>query len=133
MKILLSLILCVFCMAGFQASAAVNDGMIVRIAKIEVEPNSLDEYLVFLKENGEASLEKEKGVISLFAMQNKEKPNLISIVEIYKDQEPYQQHIKTAHFQKYKTGTIKMVKKLELIDMDAVDPTVIGKIFVKAE
>ena len=50
-------------MAGFQASAAVNDGMIVRIAKIEVEPNSLDEYLVFFKENGEASLEKEKGVI----------------------------------------------------------------------
>jgi 4-carboxymuconolactone decarboxylase len=63
MKILLSLILGVFCMAGFQASAAVNDGMIVRIAKIEVEPNSLDEYLVFLKENGEASQEKEKGVI----------------------------------------------------------------------
>ena len=63
MKILLSLILGVFFMAGFNASAAVNDGMIVRIAKIEVEPNSLDEYLVFLKENGEASLEKEKGVI----------------------------------------------------------------------
>ena len=63
MKILLSLILGVFCMAGFKDSAAVNDGMIVRIAKIEVEPNSLDEYLVFLKENGEASLEKEKGVI----------------------------------------------------------------------
>ncbi len=63
MKILLSFILGVFCMAGFQASAAVNDGMIVRIAKIEVEPNSLDEYLVFLNENGEASLEKKKGVI----------------------------------------------------------------------
>ena len=120
-------------MAGFQASAAVNDGMIVRIAKIEVEPNSLDEYLVFLKENGEASLEKEKGVISLFTMQYKKKPNLLSIVKIYKYQETYQQHIKTAHFQKYKNGTIKMVKKLELIDMDAVDPTVIGKIFVKAE
>lgn len=133
MKILLSFILGVFCMAGFKACAAVNDGMIVRIAKIEVEPNSLDEYLVFLKENGEASLEKEKGVISLFAMQDKEKTNLISIVEIYKDQETYQQHIKTAHFQKYKNGTIKMVKKLELIDIDAVDPTVIGKIFVKAE
>lgn len=54
-------------------------------------------------------------------------------MEIYKDQETYQQHIKTAHFQKYKNGTIKMVKKFELIDMDAVDPTVIGKIFVKAE
>lgn len=133
MKKILSLILGVFCMAGFQVSAAVNDGMVVRIAKIEVEPNSLDEYLVYLKENGEASLEKEKGVISLFAMQDKEKTNLISIIEIYKDQETYQQHIKTDHFQKYKTGTIKMVKKLELIDMDAVDPSVIGKIFVKAK
>lgn len=133
MKLLFSLILGVFCMFGFQASASVNDGMIVRIAKIEVEPGSLDEYLVFLKENGEASLEKEKGVISLFAMQDKEKTNLISIIEIYKDQETYQQHIKTDHFKKYKTGTIKMVKKLELIDMDAVDPSVIGKIFVKAK
>lgn len=63
MKILLSFILGVFCMVGFQASAAVDDGMIVRIAKIEVDPNSLDEYLVFLNENGEASLENEKGVI----------------------------------------------------------------------
>ncbi len=116
-----------------QVNAADYDKMIVRIAKIEVAPGSLDEYLDFLKENGNASVDKESGVVSLFAMQDKNNPNLISIVEIYKDQETYQQHIKTDHFFKYKTGTIKMVKKLDLVDMTVVDPSIIGKIFLKAE
>jgi quinol monooxygenase YgiN len=38
------------------------------------------------------------------------------ILEIYADQEAYQSHIQTAHFKKYKEGTLKMVKSLKLID-----------------
>jgi hypothetical protein len=36
--------------------------------------------------------------------------------EIYADKEAYQSHLQTAHFKKYKEGTVKMVKSLKLID-----------------
>jgi len=39
------------------------------------------------------------------------------VVEVYASEEAYQSHLKTAHFLKYKNGTLQMVKSLELIDV----------------
>lgn len=89
---------------------------IVRLAEIEVFPESADKYLEFAKEVGMVSTETEPGVLSLFSMQAKDDPCKIYILEIYADQEAYQSHIQTAHFKKYKEGTLKMVKSLKLID-----------------
>ena len=89
---------------------------IVRLAEIEVFPESADKYLEFAKEVGMVSTETEPGVLSLFSMQAKNDPCKIYILEIYADQEAYQSHIQTAHFKKYKEGTLKMVKSLKLID-----------------
>jgi quinol monooxygenase YgiN len=50
---------------------------------------------------------------------------------MYKDNDPYQSHLKTPHFQKYKTTTIKMVKSLKLVDMDAIDPESMKILFRK--
>jgi len=89
---------------------------IVRLAEIEVVPEYLEEYLAYAKEVGETSVKKEPGVLTLFSMQSKEDPCKIHILEIYADKEAYQSHIQTAHFKKYKEGTVKMVKSLKLID-----------------
>ena len=89
---------------------------IVRLAEIEVEPSMLEEYLAFAKEVGETSVKVEPGVLTLFSMQAKEDPCKIYILEIYASQAAYQSHIQTAHFKKYKEGTVKMVKSLKLID-----------------
>ena len=91
---------------------------IVRLAEIEVVPDFLEDYLAFAKEVGETSVKVEPGVLTLFSMQTKEDPCKIYILEIYADQEAYQNHIKTAHFKKYKEGTAKMVKSLKLIDVN---------------
>ena len=93
-----------------------TDGLIVRIAEIEVVPEFLDEYLAFAKEVGETSVKVEPGVLTLFSMQEKENPYKIHILEIYADKNAYQSHLQTAHFKKYKEGTAKMVKSLKLID-----------------
>ncbi|WP_223810457.1 putative quinol monooxygenase [Campylobacter sp. LR291e] len=92
------------------------DNMIVRISDIKIYPEYLNEYLTYAKEVAETSMEKEKGVIALYPMIVIKDNTQIKILEIYKNQVAYEEHIKTKHFQKYKQGTLHMVKSLELID-----------------
>lgn len=105
--------------------------MMVRISEIEILPQYLDEYKVILKEEAEASVRLEKGVIAIFPMFQKENPNIVRILEMYKDQQAYQSHLKTEHFLKYKTTTVHMVKSLKLVDMDALDLDTAMEIFTK--
>ena len=58
----------------------------------------------------------EPGVITLYAVAEKNRPTHITILEIYADDAAYKKHITTAHFLKYKNSTQDMVKSLELID-----------------
>ena len=53
------------------------------------------------------------------------------ILEIYTSQQAYQHHIQTAHFQKYKQGTLHMVKSLKLQDLTPLDRETMSKIFTK--
>ena len=88
----------------------------VRLAKIVVDQARLNEYNSYLKEEIESSMRLEPGVLTLYATFEKERPNRITILEIYANEEAYQSHIKTPHFLKYKQGTLDMVQELELID-----------------
>lgn len=45
-----------------------------------------------------------------------------TILEIYADRTAYESHLKTPHFQKYKQGTLEMVKELELVDTTPLIP-----------
>ena len=47
-----------------------TDGLIVRIAEIEVYPEYLNEYLAYASEVDRLSVEREPGVICLFPMQD---------------------------------------------------------------
>lgn len=105
--------------------------MIVRLAEIEVYPKHLQEYLKFANEVDRQSVERELGVVCLFPMQNAEDSTQIRILEIYASEEAYQSHIKTEHFQKYKQGTLHMVKSLKLPTMRPLDPKTMKLIFNK--
>lgn len=94
----------------------------VRLSKITVDPARLDEYNAYLREEIEASMRLEPGVLALYAVAEKERPNEVTILEIYADEAAYQSHIKTPHFQKYKQGTLDMVQALELIDTTPLIP-----------
>ncbi|WP_336612767.1 MULTISPECIES: putative quinol monooxygenase [unclassified Campylobacter] len=117
MKKILALILSLLGLSSnIYADDNINNKMLVRISVVEVYPEYLYEYLVIAKEVAEASIEKEKGVISIYPMMLVKNNNIINILEIYKDQESYNKHINSEHFQKYKKGTLHMVKSLELLD-----------------
>ena len=105
--------------------------MIVRIAEIEVYPQYLKEYLAYANEVDRLSVEREPGVVCLFPMQSAEDSTQIRILEIYASEEAYQGHLKTDHFQKYKTGTLHMVKSLKLPTMQPLDPETMKQIFKK--
>ncbi|WP_288316214.1 carboxymuconolactone decarboxylase family protein [uncultured Mediterranea sp.] len=95
---------------------------LVRLSKITVDAAQLDAYNAFLKEEIEASMRLEPGVLTLYATAEKDNPNKMTILEIYADRAAYESHLKTPHFQKYKQGTLSMVKELELVDVKPLIP-----------
>ena len=94
----------------------------VRLSKITVDPARVTEYKALLKEEIEASMRLEPGVLTLYAVADKERPNEITILEIYADEAAYQTHIGTPHFRKYKQGTLDMVQSLSLVDTRPLIP-----------
>lgn len=118
-------------LVSHNAASARQKEMMVRISEIEIDANYLEEYKAILKEEAEASVRLEPGVISIFPMYQKENPTQVRILEIYASREAYESHLKTPHFQKYKTTTLKMVKSLKLVDMDVMDAETMAKIFKK--
>lgn len=128
--ILLALALIVMPVRHDQALAQQNE-MMVRISEIQIHPNYLAEYTSILKEEAEASVRLESGVLSIFPMYEKDHPTEIRILEIYASRDAYESHLKTPHFERYKTTTLKMVKSLKLVDMTAIDPETMTRIFGK--
>ena len=109
----------------FQSGVAMaedNEQQIVRLSRLEIAPEKLELYKAALKEEIEASIRLEPGVLTLYAVFEKRAPNKLTILEIYKNRQAYESHIKTPHFLKYKTGTLEMVVSLELIDADPLIP-----------
>lgn len=107
---------------GMCAKQQMTSGGIVRLSKVEVWPQYLDEYMQYATEVGEISLRTEPGVLTMYAVGEKDNPCKITILETYASREAYDRHIASAHFQKYKQGTLHMVKSLELTDQTPLNP-----------
>lgn len=107
---------------GMCAKEAMSTDGIVRLSKIEVYPQYLDEYMKYAVEVGEISMRTEPGVLTMYAVSEKDNPRMITILETYANKEAYEKHIASEHFRKYKQGTLHMVKNLELIDQTPLNP-----------
>ena len=95
---------------------------LVRLARLVIDPAQLEPYKALLKEGMETAVRVEPGVLTLYAVSEKEHPTHFTILEIYADSAAYQAHLQTPHFIKYKTGTKTMVKSLELVETVPVVP-----------
>jgi quinol monooxygenase YgiN len=105
------------------AAAQEKNKQMVRLARLVIDSTQLDQYNAFLKEEIEASVRLEAGVLTLYAVAEKKRPSHITILEIYADDDAYKKHIQTPHFLKYKDGTKNMVKSLELIEASPLIPS----------
>ena len=120
-----------FLLIGGNVANAQAQEMMVRISEIEVDEKYLEHYKAILKDEAEASVRLEPGVIAIFPMYQRDKDTEFRILEMYASREAYEAHLKTPHFQKYKSGTLHMVKSLKLIDMQSLDAATMPGIFRK--
>jgi quinol monooxygenase YgiN len=116
-----------------EAKSASHEELMIRIAELEIDPAYLAEYLAILQKESEESIKLEAGVLVLYPMYQKEAPTQIRLLEVYANQAAYESHLKTPHFQVYKTSTLHMVKSLKLIEMEAIDPEMMPAIFTKLQ
>ena len=93
-----------------------NKNQMVRLARLVIDSTQLQNYNALLKEEIEASVRLEPGVLTLYAVAEKNNPTHITILEIYADTVAYKLHLLTPHFIKYKNGTKDMVTSLELVE-----------------
>ena len=117
--LLTTVFLSIFNFLSLTATAQVNSKM-HRIAKIKVDANQLERYQVALKEQMNAAIQLEPGVLSYTVVADKKDESSITIFEVYASLEAYQSHITTPHFKKYKETVKDMVLSLELIDTELV-------------
>lgn len=130
-KTLATLLTLVLVVTSYCTVSAQQQKMMVRLSEIEIDPARLDEYKAILKEESAASVKLEPGVIAIFPMYQTENPTSVRILEMYADRAAYEQHLKTPHFQTYKTTTLGMVKSLKLVDMESIDAATMPVIFRK--
>lgn len=116
---------------AYSTVSAQTKDMMIRISEIEIDSIYLKEYNSILQEESRASVQLEPGVIAIYPMYQKTNPTQIRILEIYANREAYEAHLKTPHFLKYKTTTLKMVKSLKLVDMNNIDSETMVDIFRK--
>jgi quinol monooxygenase YgiN len=88
----------------------------VRIAELEIDPAQLDNYTAAVREEIEASVRGEPGVLAIYAVAEKDNPAKLRFFEMYADEAAYRAHIASAHFQKYATATRAMITARKLID-----------------
>ena len=113
------------CLAGVYGSGLTmqKQDPLVRIAELEIDAAQLETYKTMLKEEIETSIRIEPGVLTLYAVAEKENPTHIRIFETYANVAAYKVHLETPHFKKYKVGTQAMVKALKLVE---VTPILLG-------
>lgn len=110
--LLTSMLSFVFC----KSTSSNNKNQMVRLARLVIDSAQLENYNALLKEEIEASMRTEPGVLTLYAVAEKNDSTRITILEIYADTIAYKSHLQTPHFIKYKNGTKDMVKSLELVE-----------------
>jgi quinol monooxygenase YgiN len=105
-----------FCQCTHENAIAENNDLVVRIAKLQIDSAQLQNYNAALKEEIEAAVRIEPGVLTLYAVAEKDNPTSITVFEIYANADAFALHLETPHFKKYKNATANMVKSLELLD-----------------
>ena len=92
-----------------------TDGQYVQVAQIEIDPAQLESYRAAAREQIDAAIREEPGVLVLYSVSEKDNPAHVIVFDIYKDRQAYRSHLETPHFKKYKAVTANMVKSLTLI------------------
>lgn len=76
---------------------------------VNIKPDRIEEYLAACVEEGEASVRDELNCFRFEILRDKNKPNQVCYMEVFKDEESLQVHWETPHFKKMWDATKDMV------------------------
>ena len=96
----------------------------IRIAYLRIKQEQLTPFLTAVKEGMEAALRTEPGVVAIYAAADRNDPTKMTFFEMYVDENAYQTHRATPHFQKYFHTTKDMIAErvlLEAVPMELRD------------
>ncbi|WJK78408.1 antibiotic biosynthesis monooxygenase (plasmid) [Agrobacterium fabrum] len=85
-------------LAGHSAKAQDANSPVVRIADLEIDPAQMEAYSAAVKVEMATSIRVEPGVLALYAVSIKDKPNHLRFFEMYADNAAYEAHRDSAHF-----------------------------------
>jgi quinol monooxygenase YgiN len=103
-----------------QADAQEANRQYVQVAEIDVDPAQLEQYEAAVREQIEAAIRAEPGVLVLYAVAAKDNPAHVTVFEIYASIEAYRAHLEAPHFKKYKATVETMVTSLKLVQSTAI-------------
>jgi quinol monooxygenase YgiN len=103
---------------AWPAIAQDRQGVVVRIAELEIEPAQMEAYSAAVKEEMEISVRDEPGVLAIYAVSIKGKPHHLRFFEIYANEAAYLAHRDSPHFKKYVATTQHMIKARTLYETD---------------
>jgi quinol monooxygenase YgiN len=117
---ILIVVLLILTLSFSNNAMAQEKNQMVRLVKIKVDPSQLDNYNKALKVQMTTAVRVEPGVLTYYAVADKNDPTSYTILEIYADTAAYKSHTETTHFKKYKETVKDMVQSLELIDVSLI-------------
>jgi quinol monooxygenase YgiN len=82
----------------------------IRVAEIEVDPAQREAFIAAVKEEMDASVREEPGVLALYAVADNDAPARLRFFEIYASEAAYNEHLESPHFRKYRLTTEPMVR-----------------------
>ena len=106
-------------LASFMLGSAVaqrGNSPVVRIAELEIDPAQLDRYKAAVKEEMEIAVRVEPGVLAIYSVADKHRPNRLWFFEIYADEGAYESHVASPHFRKYVSTTKPMIRTRKLTE-----------------
>lgn len=93
-----------------------NNNLYIRIALLEIIPSKLEDFFIAVKKGMNISLKTEPDILALYSIANKDNPNKLTFIEIYKNKKAYETHLNTPHFQEYFNTTKNMIIQRTLIE-----------------
>jgi quinol monooxygenase YgiN len=96
----------------------------IKIAELEIDPSQLESFEAAVKEEMEASVRLEPGVLAIYAVAEKDTRSKLRFFEMYTDEAAYNAHRKSPHFEKYLAITRSMITSRRLIDIVPVQLSV---------
>lgn len=94
--------------------------MLVRLAELAIDPDRLEAYLALLREEIEASVALEAGVIAPQAARLGDRPAAIRLLGACADGEACEAHLRSPHVLRDKAATGGMVLSLRLLEAEPV-------------